>query len=118
MSCPFIPVLSTPLHYQTLPHFSKFSHYQIFSRYFIFSYSHKYFTNKYKTLSHYSSTKQEGTAESIMCDVIKKRIKRKMRVEVGKETPKKEMYNRCIFMTSHMTHSLHKKTSCMDKLTH
>ena len=42
-------------------------------------------------------------AESVMCDVIKIRIKGRMRGEVGKETPKKEIDNRRIFMTSHIT---------------
>ena len=44
--------------------------------------------------------------ESVMCDVIKIRLKRKVR-EVGKETSKKEMDKRRIFMTSHMT--IHKQ---------
>ena len=48
--------------------------------------------------------KDEGTAESVMCDVLKIRIKRKDdRSGVGKETPEKEIDNRRIFMTSHMT---------------
>ena len=41
--------------------------------------------------------------ESIMCDVIKYVLKGRLRGEVGKETPKKEIDNRRIFMTSHMT---------------
>ena len=42
------------------------------------------------------------TLESVMCDVIKIRLKGGMRGEEGKETPKKEMDNRRIFMMSHM----------------
>ena len=41
--------------------------------------------------------------ESVTCDVIKIRLKIGMRVELGKKTPKTEMDNRCIFMTSHVT---------------
>ena len=44
-----------------------------------------------------------GYAESVMCDVIKIRLKRKRRGEVGMETPIKEMDNWRIFMTSNMT---------------
>ena len=39
------------------------------------------------------------TVESVMCDVIEIRLKRRMRVEVRKETPKQEIYNRRICMT-------------------
>ena len=38
-----------------------------------------------------------------MCDVIKIRLKRGMKGEVGKETPKKRDGPRHIFMRSHMT---------------
>ena len=45
-----------------------------------------------------------GTAEIVMCDVMKIRQKKeRMRGEVGKETTKKDMDNRRIFMTLHMT---------------
>ena len=44
--------------------------------------------------SYYANTSIPFTyeaLESVMCDVIKKRLKRGMRGEVGKETPKKEV---------------------------
>ena len=44
-----------------------------------------------------------GTAENVMFDGIKYVWKDWMRGEVGKETPQKEMDNKRIFMTSHMT---------------
>ena len=44
-----------------------------------------------------------GTAESVMCDVIKIRLKGRMRGDLVKETHKEEMGNRRILMTSHMT---------------
>ena len=44
-----------------------------------------------------------GALESVMCDVIKISLKGGMRGELGMETPEKEMDNRRISMTSHMT---------------
>ena len=44
--------------------------------------------------------------ESVIYSVIKKRLKWKDGGEVGKETPKKEMDNKRIFMTSYMTLSI------------
>ena len=47
-----------------------------------------------------------------MCDVIKIRLKG-MGGEVGKETPKKEMDNKRIFITSHMWTGYHYRVATL-----